>query len=92
MKYALLVCFLGTSLAVSPFEAIVEEWEVGLEIYISTDLSELYILDMEVATRKSVREELRRRPGWLQVSYIFYLSYFYSCFVLVATARMRASG
>ena len=41
MKYALLVCFLGTSLAVSPFEAIVEEWEVGLEVCISTDLSEL---------------------------------------------------
>ena len=28
MKFALLICFLGTSLAVSPFEAIVEEWEV----------------------------------------------------------------
>merc|ERR1712110_1226967 len=27
MKLALLICFLGTSLAVSPFEAIVEEWE-----------------------------------------------------------------
>ena len=28
MKFALLFFFLGTSLAVSPFEAIVEEWEV----------------------------------------------------------------
>ena len=28
MKFALLIFFLGTSLAVSPFEAIVEEWEV----------------------------------------------------------------
>jgi len=27
MKFALLIFFLGTSLAVSPFEAIVEEWE-----------------------------------------------------------------
>merc|ERR1712110_680360 len=27
MKLALLICFLGTSLAISPLEAIVEEWE-----------------------------------------------------------------
>ena len=38
MKFALLVAFLGlqTVLAISPFEAIVEEWEVSLHSHLDS--------------------------------------------------------
>ena len=68
MKFALLVAFLGlqTVLAISPFEAIVEEWEVSLH----SNLDSLYHLflfpDLEDEARKNLREELWRCGKWAE--------------------------
>ena len=61
MKFALLLGLIGLQAvaAISPFETIVEEWEVSISLLCYTSLT-LLSSDLEAAAREGVHQELRR--------------------------------